>query len=284
MFVEILRCITVLFLVFDSGASAKLARRSLIYNTYASTIIHDTFPTDGPPTTGGVPTFDPTPTSVSPTTPTTTPPYNTPTTTPPVSPTPPTTTPPSTGGDGGIGGSPPGGGIGEGPPGGIGGGPPGGIGGGGPPGGGIGESPPGGIGEVPGSAPGGGTGGGGIGGGGGAPGGGAGGGGTGGGAGGGAWCVANPSASEKALQVGLDYACGYGGTDCSAIQPGGSCANPNTVKDHASYAYNDYYQKNPSSTSCDFGGTAQLVHTDPSTGSCHYTPPNGSGSPHKLLH
>lgn len=80
----------------------------------------------------------------------------------------------------------------------------------------------------------------------------------------GSWCIASSAASPTALQVALDYACGYGGADCSAIQPGGSCYDPNTVKDHASYAFNDYYQKNPAATSCVFGGTAQLVSTDPS--------------------
>ncbi|KAL6197346.1 hypothetical protein ACLB2K_032955 [Fragaria x ananassa] len=87
---------------------------------------------------------------------------------------------------------------------------------------------------------------------------------------GGTWCVASQSASETALQVALDYACGYGGADCSPVQPSGSCYNPNTLRDHASYAFNDYYQKNPAPTSCSFGGTAQLTTTDPSSGSCHY--------------
>lgn len=82
--------------------------------------------------------------------------------------------------------------------------------------------------------------------------------------GGGSWCIASPNASPTALQVALDYACGYGGADCSAIQTGGSCFEPNTMRDHASYAFNDYYQKNPAPTSCVFGGTAQLSSTDPS--------------------
>lgn len=81
---------------------------------------------------------------------------------------------------------------------------------------------------------------------------------------GGSWCIASPTAAETALQVALDYACGYGGADCSAIQSGASCYNPNTVRDHASYAFNNYYQKNPIPNSCVFGGTAQLTSTDPS--------------------
>ncbi|KAK8580563.1 hypothetical protein V6N12_070829 [Hibiscus sabdariffa] len=87
---------------------------------------------------------------------------------------------------------------------------------------------------------------------------------------GGSWCIANQGASPTALQVALDYACGYGGADCSAIQTGGSCYEPNTIQDHASYAFNDYYQKHPAPTSCVFGGTAQLTNTDPSKGNCHY--------------
>ncbi|CAN6445111.1 unnamed protein product [Victoria cruziana] len=84
------------------------------------------------------------------------------------------------------------------------------------------------------------------------------------------WCIASPSASQKALQVALDYACGYGGADCSAIQQGGSCYNPNTVQDHASYAFNKYYQKNPVDDSCNFGGAAVLTTDNPSSISCIY--------------
>ena len=81
---------------------------------------------------------------------------------------------------------------------------------------------------------------------------------------GGQWCIAKQGAADTALQVALDYACGYGGADCSAIQPGASCYEPNTVRDHASYAFNDYYQKNPIPSSCDFGGTATVSSKDPS--------------------
>ncbi|KAL2327434.1 hypothetical protein Fmac_020861 [Flemingia macrophylla] len=96
------------------------------------------------------------------------------------------------------------------------------------------------------------------------------------GSGGGQWCVASQSAAESTLKVALDYACGYG-ADCSAIQPGANCYNPNTLKDHASYAFNDYYQKNTAPTSCAFGGTATLTNKDPSNGNCHYTSSKTTG-------
>ncbi|KAL5834225.1 hypothetical protein ACOSQ4_013722 [Xanthoceras sorbifolium] len=90
------------------------------------------------------------------------------------------------------------------------------------------------------------------------------------------WCVAKTGTAETALQSALDYACGIGGADCSLIQQGGSCYNPNTLQNHASFAFNSYYQKNPSPTSCDFGGTAAIVNTNPSTGTCIY--PSSSSS------
>lgn len=86
----------------------------------------------------------------------------------------------------------------------------------------------------------------------------------------GSWCVASQTASQTALQVALDYACGYGDTDCSGIQPGGRCYEPDTVRDHASYAFNEYYRKNPIPDSCNFGGNAVLTSTDPSSGACQY--------------
>ncbi|XP_027346332.1 DNA-directed RNA polymerase II subunit RPB1-like [Abrus precatorius] len=95
---------------------------------------------------------------------------------------------------------------------------------------------------------------------------------------GGQWCVASQGASDTALQVALDYACGYGGADCSAIQAGASCYDPNTLRDHASYAFNDYYQKNPAPTSCVFGGTATLTSNDPSNGNCHYASPKSTST------
>lgn len=79
-----------------------------------------------------------------------------------------------------------------------------------------------------------------------------------------AWCMPKAGASDAQLQLNLDYACGHG-IDCGAIQPGGACFEPNTVKSHAAYAMNLYYQslgKNP--WDCDFSQTATLTSTNPS--------------------
>ncbi|KAF0912347.1 hypothetical protein E2562_014013 [Oryza meyeriana var. granulata] len=92
------------------------------------------------------------------------------------------------------------------------------------------------------------------------------------------WCVAKTGLMNAVLQNGLDYACGIGGADCSAIQPMGSCYNPNTLQAHASYAFNSYFQRNPSPASCDFGGAGMLVNVNPSSGTCTFQTSAGYGA------
>lgn len=85
------------------------------------------------------------------------------------------------------------------------------------------------------------------------------------------YCVAEDDVDSRTLQAALDWACGPGRSNCSEIQPGETCYQPNNVKNHASYAFNNYYQKEGRAAgSCDFKGVATITTTDPSHGSCIY--------------
>ncbi|KAK9064435.1 hypothetical protein SSX86_015817 [Deinandra increscens subsp. villosa] len=78
------------------------------------------------------------------------------------------------------------------------------------------------------------------------------------------WCVPKPDATDVSLQSNIDYICSNG-IDCSPTQPGGPCFEPNTVRAHASYLMNAYYQeKGRHDIDCDFAHTGIVATTDPS--------------------
>ncbi|EEF30694.1 hydrolase, hydrolyzing O-glycosyl compounds, putative [Ricinus communis] len=80
------------------------------------------------------------------------------------------------------------------------------------------------------------------------------------------WCIADEQTPDGELQMALDWACGRGGADCSMIQVNKPCYFPNTVRDHASYAFNSYFQKfKHKSGSCYFKGAAMITELDPNT-------------------
>lgn len=85
------------------------------------------------------------------------------------------------------------------------------------------------------------------------------------------WCVAKSDASDEALQRNLDYVCSMG-IDCKPIQEdGGPCFQPNTVRSHASYAMNSYFQINGRHDfNCYFDGTGEIISSNPSDKACEY--------------
>ncbi|MCO5608585.1 hypothetical protein L7F22_062798 [Adiantum nelumboides] len=97
------------------------------------------------------------------------------------------------------------------------------------------------------------------------------------------YCVANANADTSKLQEALDWTCGrgsnMGSVDCSAIQSGGSCFQPDTLANHASYAFTlYYYHQKAASEACDFKGLATLSSINPSSGSCVYPTSEASAS------
>lgn len=77
------------------------------------------------------------------------------------------------------------------------------------------------------------------------------------------WCVPKGDASEAALQANIDFVCKSSGIECGAIDDGGKCFKPNTVRSHAAYAMNAYYQASGGNDlDCDFNNTGLITYTD----------------------
>ncbi|KAH9313685.1 hypothetical protein KI387_022312, partial [Taxus chinensis] len=80
----------------------------------------------------------------------------------------------------------------------------------------------------------------------------------------GEWCIADPQAPPEILQGALDWACGEGRADCTAIQWNQPCFQPNTVVSHASYAFNTYWQNNKhKGATCHFNSASYVTEANP---------------------
>ncbi|MCO5567836.1 hypothetical protein L7F22_021532 [Adiantum nelumboides] len=87
------------------------------------------------------------------------------------------------------------------------------------------------------------------------------------------WCVASPDAPQASLQAALDYLCSSNSTiNCEPLSVGKPCHNLTTVREHASYAINAYWQTTfaVNTTNCDFNSAAALTIVNPSHDSCIY--------------
>ncbi|CAA0376493.1 unnamed protein product [Arabidopsis thaliana] len=93
------------------------------------------------------------------------------------------------------------------------------------------------------------------------------------------WCMENPYAYFRRVISSLKWAC-KNGADCSPLEKGGRCQDLDNYRSQASYAFNDYYQKNPIPRNCDFNGAAVLTVQDPSTPTCKF--PSNSTGPYPL--
>lgn len=84
------------------------------------------------------------------------------------------------------------------------------------------------------------------------------------------FCMPKVEATDAQLQANINYVCSQG-IDCTPIQAGGPCFNPNTIRSHAAFAMNSYYQKEGRNNfNCDFAGTGVIASSDPSYGTCKF--------------
>eukprot|EP01013_Petalomonas_cantuscygni_P033545 TRINITY_DN60568_c0_g1_i1.p1 TRINITY_DN60568_c0_g1~~TRINITY_DN60568_c0_g1_i1.p1 ORF type:complete len:180 (-),score=5.23 TRINITY_DN60568_c0_g1_i1:220-759(-) len=74
-------------------------------------------------------------------------------------------------------------------------------------------------------------------------------------------CGVSPTASDEMLQNAINWICSSTGVDCSQINSGGCCFQPNTLENHCTWAFNQYFQMLYSSqgdAACNFGGAGRL--------------------------
>jgi hypothetical protein len=80
-----------------------------------------------------------------------------------------------------------------------------------------------------------------------------------------AWCVVVEGANKTAVVEALSFACSQGNQTCDSIQPGKPCFKPDSVVDHANYAFSSYWaQFRHLGGTCNFNGLATQIAKDPS--------------------
>ncbi|KAL6520478.1 hypothetical protein OROHE_017066 [Orobanche hederae] len=83
-------------------------------------------------------------------------------------------------------------------------------------------------------------------------------------------CIADEQTPDDELLAAKNWACANG-ADCSRIEENQPCYLPNTLKDHASYAFNSYYQNmKHKGGSCYFNAASVLSALNPSNHSCKF--------------
>lgn len=76
-------------------------------------------------------------------------------------------------------------------------------------------------------------------------------------------CAPKATATDDQLGGALGWVCQPQNLDCTPIQTSGAHFLPNTVRDHAAWAFEAYWLKNgDSGGSCDFGGAAELTRVN----------------------
>ncbi|XLT02295.1 hypothetical protein HN51_051646 [Arachis hypogaea] len=79
------------------------------------------------------------------------------------------------------------------------------------------------------------------------------------------FCIAKEGADPKMLHAALDWTCGLGKVECSAMRQGQPFDEPDNVIAYSTYAFDSYYhKKGKTPDSCDFNGVATISTTDPS--------------------
>ncbi|XP_057752507.1 glucan endo-1,3-beta-glucosidase 3-like [Arachis stenosperma] len=78
------------------------------------------------------------------------------------------------------------------------------------------------------------------------------------------FCIGNGVADPKMLHAALDWACGLGKVECSAIRQGQPFDEPDNVIAHSTYTFDSYYHKKGKTLdSCDLNGVVTISTTDP---------------------